>query len=155
MAYNHVNGTLSPEDQAAVMEAITTLRDKLPFLITLTLQERKSLVKVGDEGWGFINKALEVATQNPEFLPRSFDISQMRNDVELLAVLQSITIALTQLQDLLNDSTLALRSQTYRGALTIYRYGKDAKSDVALSTLMRELGRRFARTSRQVPPETN
>ena len=155
MANNHINATLSAEDQAAVMEAITTLRDKLPFLITLTPQERKSLVKVGDEGWGFINKTLEVGTQNPEFLPRSFDISQMRNEVELLTVLQSITIALTQVQDLLNDSIQGLRSQTYRDALTIYRYGKDAQSDAALSTLMRELGRRFARSSRQALPETN
>ena len=110
---------------------------------------------MGDDGWGFIFKPLGVATQNPEFLPRSFDISQMRNQVELLTVLQSITIALTQVQDLLKDSRLVLRSQTYRSALSIYRYGKEAKSDVALSTVIRELGRRFARSSRQASLETN
>ena len=113
------------------------------------------MVKVGDQGWGFINKALEIATQNPDFLPRSFNIEQMRSDVELLTTLQSTNIALTQFQDLLNATTLALRSQTYRDALAIYRYGKQADSDIALATLIRELGRRFAHSSRQPVAETD
>ena len=73
MAENRVNGSLTPADREAVMRAIATIREKLPFLIDLTTEDRRTIVKMGDKSRAFVSKALEVATQNPEFLPRSFD----------------------------------------------------------------------------------
>ena len=49
----------------------------------LTPEQRKSLPKMGDKSQAFVNKALEVATQNPDFLPGSFDLEEMKRDVEL------------------------------------------------------------------------
>lgn len=51
----------------------------------LTLEERRA----------FVHKALEIATQNPEFLPRSFNVDEMCHDVELFEALQPISLALT------------------------------------------------------------
>jgi hypothetical protein len=39
---------------------------------------------MGDKSRAFVSKALEVARQNPDFLPRSFDLDEMKRDVELL-----------------------------------------------------------------------
>lgn len=48
MADNRISVSLSQADREAVMKAIATIREKLPFLIDLTTQERRSLPKLGD-----------------------------------------------------------------------------------------------------------
>lgn len=63
------------------MAAIATIKTKLPFLIDLSVEERKALLKLGDKSRAFVSKALEVATQNPDFLPRSFDFLMTSGDV--------------------------------------------------------------------------
>jgi hypothetical protein len=45
MVSNLISGTLSEADQAAVLAAITTIREKIPFLLSLTPDQRRELVK--------------------------------------------------------------------------------------------------------------
>ena len=49
MADNRISASLSQADREAVMTAITTIRGKLPFLVDLTTEERRSLPKLGDK----------------------------------------------------------------------------------------------------------
>src|ERR1043165_4954711 len=113
MPENRVNATLSAADQQAVMAAINTIREKLPFLIDLTTDERRTLPKMGDKSRTFVGQALTLATQNSDFLPRSFDVEEMRKDVELASALQPIMAALTQLQELVEDTYTEVGSEAY------------------------------------------
>ena len=70
------------------------------------------------------SKALEVATQNPDFLPRSVDLEEMRKDVQLFEAMYPIVVALTQLQELVDDTCLAAGSEAYAAALQVYSYAK-------------------------------
>lgn len=54
MTSNRVSVTLSASDKEAVMTAIETIKTTLPFLISLTPDERKALPKTGDRARGFI-----------------------------------------------------------------------------------------------------
>ena len=74
MPTNRVNATLSVEDQAAVLAALKLIREKLPFLINLTKPERKKLAAMGDTRYDFVQRALIVAEQNPDVLPRNASI---------------------------------------------------------------------------------
>jgi hypothetical protein len=71
MSTTPISATLTQADREAVMTAVATIKEKLPFLIDLTADERKALPKMGDKSRAFVTKALEVGTQNPNFLPRS------------------------------------------------------------------------------------
>ncbi len=124
MQDNRIDATLSDTDRQAVMSALDTIRQKLPFLIDLTPDERRSLPKMGDRSRGFVSQALEVATQNMDILPRSFDPAEMRKDVELLASLTPIVTALSQLQELVEDTYLAVGSEAYTSALLVYQYAR-------------------------------
>ena len=149
MAENRISAQLTPEDQAAVMAAINTIRQKLNFLIDLTPEERRSLPKMGDKSRAFVSQALDIATQNPDFLPRSFDVAEMRRDVELAEALQPITTALTQLQELVDDTYTAIGSEAYSAALVVYQYGRSSGAvGSALDQLLDGMGERFARKSR-------
>lgn len=131
------------------MAAIATLKEKLPFLIDLTAQ-RKSLPKMGDKSRAFVSKALEVATQNPDFLPRSFNLEEMRQDVELFESLYPILLSLTQLHELVDDTCIAVGSDAYAAALVVYNFAKASGKGAGLDAVADEMGRRFARKSRQV-----
>jgi hypothetical protein len=144
MSTNRVSASLSPADQKAVLDAIATIKQKLPFLIDLTVDERRTLPKMGDKGRAFVSKALEVAAQNPDFLPRSFNVDEMRSDVQLFEALQPITMALTQLQELVDDTQIEVGSEAYVAALAIYNYARASGHGQALDALADELGRRFA-----------
>lgn len=87
MTDNRVSAALSSADRQEVMDAIKTIKDKLPFLIDITPEDRRSLPRMGDKTRAFVSKALEVATQNEEILPRSFDLEEMQKDVELFEAL--------------------------------------------------------------------
>ncbi|MBC6480869.1 MAG: hypothetical protein GDA56_26925 [Hormoscilla sp. GM7CHS1pb] len=147
MTENRISASLKPEDKQAVLAAIATIKEKLPFLLGLSPEESKSLPRLGDKSRGFVTKALEVATQNPDFLPRSFDIEEMRKDVELFEALYPITLALSQLQELLDDTVALAGSEAYMAALAVYNYAKVTKGDAGLEAAVDDMARRFARKS--------
>ncbi|MEH2180144.1 hypothetical protein [Nostoc sp.] len=155
MADNKVSAKLSSADREAVMQAITTIREKLPFLIDLTTEERKALPKLGDKSRAFVSKALEIGTQNPDFLPRSFDLNDMRQDIELFEALYPILLSLTQLQELVDDTSVAVGSEAYAAGLMIYNYAKASGKGSGLESMIDDLGRRFARKAKKVQPQAS
>src|SRR5437667_6759452 len=102
--------TFSPLDQEAVMTAIDTIRQKLPFLLNLTPTERKGLAKLGDKSRAFVLKAVDVATQNPEALPRSHSVQDVQNIADVFRGLTSIRLALQQLYKQVDDTTTKIGS---------------------------------------------
>lgn len=104
MSTTPISATLAQTDRDAVLQAISTIKEKLPFLVDLSSDDRKTLPKMGDKSRAFVSKALEVAAQNPEFLPRSFDLEEMWKDVQLFEALYPVLLSLTQLQELVDDN---------------------------------------------------
>ncbi|HEX8000951.1 MAG TPA: hypothetical protein VF528_21395 [Pyrinomonadaceae bacterium] len=156
MPDNRINATLSEADRTAIMDAINTIRTKLPFLVDLTIEERRSLPKMGDKSRAFVSQALEVARQNEDVMPRSFDVEEMSRDVELANALQPIVIALSQLQELVDDTYMLVGSEAYAAALLVYQYARAAGKGAGLDNALDDLGQRFARKSKAAsgPPTT-
>lgn len=136
MTSNRISAILAPADRDAVMAAVTTIREKLPFLIDLTAEERKALPKMGDKSRAFVSKALEVAKQNSDFLPRSFDLDEMRKDVELFEAMYPIVMALAQLQELMDDTYTTVGSEAYSAALMVYNYAKASGQGAGLDAVV-------------------
>ncbi len=151
MPENRVSATLSEADLQAVLAAINTIRTKLPFLIDLSPEERRSLLKMGDKSRGFVSQALTVAEQNEDILPRSFDVAEMRKDVDLLTALTPIMAALSQLSELVEDTHMEVGSEAYASALLVYQFARAAGKGAALDSALDGLAQRFARKSRSAP----
>ena len=129
------------------MEAITSIRETLPFLIDLSLEVHQGMPKLGDRNQTFTRNALEISTQIPDFLPRSFDIEEMRRNLELLEALQPILLALMHVQELIEDTAVAAGSEAYRAALEVCRCARASGSVAGLDNLVEEMGQRFAQQS--------
>jgi hypothetical protein len=150
MSDNRISATLSAADRQAVLDAIQTIREKLPFLVDLTPEERRNLPKMGDSSRAFVAQALEVAKQNTDMLPRSFDVEEMRKDVELLEALAPIRTSLAQLSEFVDDTCVGVGSEAYTASLLIYQFARSAGKGAALDSALDSLGQRFARKSRPV-----
>ena len=154
MPENRVNAAISETDKQAVLAAIETIRQKLPFLIDLTPEQRRSLPKMGDKSRAFVGKALAVAQHNSNFLPRSFSVEEMERDVTLAEALQPILVSLTSLQEQLDDTYMEVGSEAYSAALVVYQYARTSGEGEALETLLDDMAQRFARKSKsaKAPP---
>lgn len=151
MAVNRISAKLVPADKDAVLQAIATIKTKLPFLIDLSPEERRALPKMGDKTNAFVLKALEVAQQNSDFLPRSFSVDEFATDVELYAELRSIALALAPLTELVDDTLLEVGSEAYASALVVYQYAKNAGQGAGLDEVADELSKRFAKKATPKP----
>lgn len=81
----------------------------------------------------------------PDFLPRSFDLNEMRQDIELFEALYLILLSLTQSQELVDDTSVTVGSEAYATGLMIYNYAKVSGKGSGLDSMVDDLGRRFAR----------
>jgi hypothetical protein len=147
MNENRVSGALSSEDVAAINAAIETVRQKMPFLMGLDPEARRSLPRMGDKSRAFVRKSLEVADQNPGMLPRAFDLEEFRRDVALDEALIPIAEAIRKLAELIDDTNTGVRSDAYLAALTVYQSAKQVGKGTGLDGALDELGRRFVRKS--------
>ncbi|WP_017318055.1 hypothetical protein [Mastigocladopsis repens] len=144
MAYQNITASLSPEDMQQIKAALQTIQKKLPFLITLSTEERRRLFKMGDKSLAFVNNSLTAAQSNPDILPASFNLEEFVRDYQLAATLTELLIALRQLSEQVDDTLLAVGSEAMSSSLTVYGYVKTAaKKTPGLKRLAEQLGDRF------------
>ena len=155
MNTQRVSATLTTDDQEAVMAAIGTIREKLPFLVDLTKSQRARMARLGDRSEAFVRTALEVAVQNPGMLPASFDLEEMRRDAQLFDDLSTIHLAIDKLQHEVDDTTVQVGAEAYAAARTVYAATKTPYATPALRTAAGDLGRRFGRRRGQSASNSN
>ena len=154
MITNRVTTTLSTEDQEAVMAAIKTIEQKLPFLISLTTAERVQMAKAGDKTEAFVRKAVDAGSRNSGLLSEMF-VEEMRKDADLWISLKPIQAAIDRLQQKVDDTVTQVGAEAYAAARTVYAVTKTPFAEADLKTAADELGKRFGRRSRSaaIPAE--
>ncbi|MBW4538449.1 MAG: hypothetical protein KME43_04800 [Myxacorys chilensis ATA2-1-KO14] len=155
MTLNRVSATLSPEDRQAVMGAIDTIKQAMPFLVHLSAEERKTSPKVGDRSRGFMLNCLTAAQQHSDCLPRSFDVQEMYKDVKLIEELYPVLIALNELQSLVDDTFFAAQGEAYTAALKVYDAVKAHDDLPGMKIVVEQLRQQFARRSKRDTAESN
>ncbi|MEH2232572.1 MAG: hypothetical protein V7K71_23565 [Nostoc sp.] len=144
MAYQNIAATLSPQDIQEIKAALQTVQKKMPFLITLSNEERRKLVKMGDKSLAFVNNSITAAQSNREILPATFDVEELVQDYQLAAALTELLTSMQQLTEQVDDTLMAVGSEAMTSSLTVYDYVKTAsKKTPGLKTVAEQLGERF------------
>ncbi|MDR2130307.1 MAG: hypothetical protein LBP56_03935 [Odoribacteraceae bacterium] len=119
--------TIPPEVLAQVQSHIDLALGLLsPYLLTLTLEERHILPKMGDKTLGFVEKALDYARHYPRLCPSYLDISAFGVDMTDATGLRAVYISAKQLSDGIDDTVMVAGSEAYRAALVFYKAVKAA-----------------------------
>jgi len=154
---NKIDATISVVDRDKILDFINQITVLLPFLINLTPEERRELPRMGDKSRAFVLASLNLAEQDDSFLPRSFDVAEMRQDEDLFNAMTMIFTALAILFERLQDTMLLTGSDLYVAALEVYDAAKrkGGSDSGGLDQLLDALGQRFARRSKKAddPPK--
>lgn len=117
---NLISTSISKKEIDEILAAIERINKLLPQLITLTSEEKASLPKVSFSNIDFVNEVLDMAEENPEQVPESIDIPEIRKDIELIESITRILRPLRQLERKLEDSALLAGSEAYIPSLAIF-----------------------------------
>jgi len=123
---NRINQRLTDAEFATIKQAIKDLRNLMPFLTGLTLEERKRLAKMYKANRLFVEDAVEVARDNPEILPAYISAEELENDYVLFQQLDEILFPLAQLTEKVRDTQMLAGSEGYQTGLALYRLTKIA-----------------------------
>ena len=158
MPYQNISAQVSAADIQAVKDAVAAIQQKLPFLVSLTADERKSIFKTGPNSLSFVQNSLQAAKNNPTILPGSFAVAGFEQDVNLLAVLTDLSTLVAQLASQIDDTRLAVGGEAMNEATQVYNYVKAAaKTTPGLKPVADQLGERFQKASTPKapsPPQT-
>jgi hypothetical protein len=121
MNENRINLAISAADKTAIEPALDTLKTLLsPMLIALNPDDKKSLAKMKDKSLPFVEKALQYADTNPEFVPAYLDIGEADKDLAAFKVLNEFLRSLQQMVSNLEDTSTLAGSEAYQAALAYY-----------------------------------
>jgi hypothetical protein len=150
MPFQNIDATLTAADLQAVKEAFKTILQKLPFLVSLTAAERKTIFKTGPDSLSFVTNALTAAQDNPTILPVSFSTPAFQRDVDLFTVLTEVVTLASSVASQIDDTRLAVGGEAMQQANQVYTYIKAAaKMTPGLKPVAAQLSERFQRVSKQ------
>jgi FixJ family two-component response regulator len=95
-------------------------------MVTLTADERRAYLKMGDKTVAFVEKALDYGQMNSEIVPAYVNIAELKKDLEAVKAMVTILRKLEELTSMLDDSIILAGSEAYAAALSIYAATKDA-----------------------------
>lgn len=149
MPYQNINATLSDADVQAIKDALATVREKLPFLVNLTPDERKQIFKAGPDRISFVQNALAAVQNNPSIFPASFNVTEFQKDAELFNAMTELCTLTSSIFSQLDDTRLALGGETMRGATQAYNYIKEAaRNTPGLKPVADQLGEQFQKAGK-------
>lgn len=151
---NLVSAVLPPTDKTAVQTAIQSIITKLPFLISLTNNERKGGIKLGDKTVAFIAKAIGYAQANPQLVPGYTNLAEIQKDYNLQKDLIDIQQLLASLNQKIEDTQQEAGVEALNGILAFYQAVRvAAEKDVpGARAIYEDLNQRFpGRTKKQNP----
>ena len=149
MTQNIVSLNLTDDQLTAVDAALTSLETQLGGLIALSVREKRSLRKMGEKSESFCRQAMLLLSQNPELVPANVMAARPVEDLAMLDRLRPRLARLNRLAERASDTDIALGSDVMVASLQVYGQLKLTGASEGLQALRRDLGMRFARTSKQ------
>ncbi len=149
---NLVSASLSAEAKAEIVKDLAEIKKRLGFLTSLGKKEVKTLFKAGNGYAPLLDKAYQTVTDNPDIMPRVFSLEEFRKDYQLYKDLAPIASQIEQLSDSLQNTMIALASDTMMETLEIYQAVKANKNKVpGLDTVAEDMSVFFAKQHAKAP----
>ncbi len=147
---NRLSEELKEPAVTEIDTSIGTMRSNLPFLISLTPEERQSLPKLGDNRLALDEDAYTRMKQHPELRPAFVDEAELEKDWDLRAKLDRIRLALASLLSDVESTEMVLGSEMLTAYLAFYANAQEAaKRGVAgAQAVVDVLSKYFARRRR-------
>lgn len=151
MENKHVNAVPAEVIEQA-QNLLTQVKELMnPYAIVLTPKERHSLLKMGEKSFAFVEKARDIALQNPSLCPPFLDVSEFNLDFRDAHGLWALQNTARQVDEIIGDTAMVSGSEAYHAALAFYNYVKAAAAQnvPGAKAVYEELRTRFPRGKRK------
>ncbi len=117
MSENRISMELATELVDQIKGLIDQMEEKLPFLISLTSDERNSFPKLSRENELFVEETIRAAQTHKDVLPSYIHTNEMAKDLELHQQLGRIMVRLNYLHEKVKDTMHIAGSEALATAL--------------------------------------
>ena len=118
---NEFHSDIPAEVLQAVQQHLTDIRAALaPYLVSLTPEERKTMLRMADKTVAFVQKTTDYATNNAAFVPPFVSLADLKQDAAGLTALTPVRQQLEQLYTDVDSTVMQAGSEAYGAALTVY-----------------------------------
>ena len=118
MPQNLISLNLTDADVTALHDAFEAIRTTLGSrAVSLTPEQRQSLVKMGDNTRTFCEKAVPALQANTSSMPADFDVAALGQDFADYQKLETLYGEYTEVGELLSDTLKALASDVMTNAI--------------------------------------
>ena len=150
---NQIAAVLSDQDLDAVLSAIATIRQKLPFLVKLSPAQKKATAMLEDGRIPFANKALEYASREVSISPNPALLEEAKKDSQLYNKLQSVDRELARLSEMVSDTRMLAGAELYEFARFVYKMSKISASigTPGTKSIVDDLGKLYAGYGNSAP----
>jgi len=139
-----ITGTFTDATKTAVITKLNEIKALMPFLISLTVEERKKLKGIGNKNLAYVQKCLEAAIAFPDELKKNFNTPEFQKDVDMFTSLIGAHIACAAVLELIDDSMKAAGIDSMGSSSEVYASLKtSAKSNANVKAIVAEIGERF------------
>lgn len=146
MTYAPVSLSFTAEQLTAIDAALAELETQFSGLVGgLTVDQRKSLMKMGDKSEAFCRQTMSLLGQNPQLVPASVPVAQMQATFDALDELRPRWQRLERLHERIADTDMAAGASIMQTALQGYALLKVTGRNQGLESLRETLGSRFAK----------
>lgn len=120
-----------------------------PYLQGLSVDERKSIFKMGDKTVATVQKVKSYIETNPEFVPNYMDKMEFLKDEAVVTGLSPLGNLVSQLASDIEDTVMLAGSEAITSALFYYGSTKEAASKgvATAKPIYEDLSQRFVRKS--------
>jgi hypothetical protein len=145
MSYDNISSEVPKEKLDQFKQNVKEMDEAMPFTINLTPAQRRSLPIMGDKTVAFVEKSLEFANNNQQFVPPYLKLNEFSKDLVLSKDLKSLMNILVPFTEKIMDTYYAAGAEALNAALTFYNSVKQAsKAKIPGSDeIARELQKRY------------
>lgn len=154
MYQNKIDITMAQEDLTTADAAQTTLEGVYEFCVSVPVEERKRLFKLGDQSMAFAYQILELAKINVDLLPRNLDLTAIERDMVAWEQLSDRSLRMRQLAERMEHTTMLLGSDFLGGTLAAYKALQLNGKAAGLEAVLADIGQRFAKRLKTVAEPT-
>jgi len=150
---NQISAQLSDEDLSEVLQAIATIRQKLPFLVKLSKGDKKKIAMLDDRRAPFANKALDYASREASISPNPLLLDEAKLDSNLFGKLQQVDRELARLSEMVTDTRRLAGAELYEFARVVYKMAKISASldTPGTQSIVEDLGKLYASNGNSTP----
>ena len=155
---NKISAAISAQDKTDILAAFTLIRTKLPFLINLTAEGRRSTPAIATERGGMNSTFPMEMTAHADLVPTYVNMTEVNKDSALWDDLDEIEAAANGVCAAISDTKQAVGNDLLLAYLSFYNnVGQAAKRGVAgIQAVYDNLRRYFRRGgSPPTPPPVN